>query len=150
MGVRWENELESTAASLKDEGIGGQGRELRINSALRNYKTLRRLITRLPWLEVDFTPASQMWISPKCGEYDGMKFQLILSDTRRLRNEFSFPMRNSSSWCNSECAPTRLVPLSDDIFLGRPRYATNLRMASMKSSVMRSETNSKCMALVVN
>ena len=56
--------------------------------------------------------------------------------------------RNRYSSCRLFLAPTKLVPLSEWMALGRPRLEMNLFKAAMKASVVRSLTISICTALV--
>ena len=50
---------------------------------------------------------------------------------------------------NSFSAPTKFVPLSDQIVLGVPRRAMNRSMPMTQELVSRDGTNSRCTALVV-
>ena len=83
-----------------------------------------------------------------------------------LRREFPFDVRGGTkvgeSLCMSRClrkafnstssraAPTKLVPWSLHITDGFPLLAINRRRVAMNEAVVKSETNSKCTALVRN
>lgn len=49
----------------------------------------------------------------------------------------------------SNCALTKLNPLSEKFWLGFPRRAINFLKAAVNASLVRSEKISKCLALVV-
>uniref|UniRef100_A0A8D8LD12 (northern house mosquito) hypothetical protein n=1 Tax=Culex pipiens TaxID=7175 RepID=A0A8D8LD12_CULPI len=105
-------------------------------------------MTRRMWCLAERTAASHK--PPKCGPLGGLNDQRISLLAQSLKT-FSWCCLSRSS-VNNSCslfrAPTKLVPLSDQISATGPLREVNRCKACRKRSVERSDTSSRCTALV--
>ena len=95
-----------------------------------------------------FTAASHK--PPKCGACLGVNFHLMLKVVQKSEGSFceSFCLKNDFNSPSSLAAPTKLVPWSIHITDGFPLLAINRRRVAMNEAVVKSDTYSKCTALV--
>ena len=104
--------------------------------------------TRSKWNFIDLTAASHS--PPKCGAHSGINLHSM--HWAEQKHEMSLwvfcLLKNLYISFNSWLAPVKLVPWSLKIRLGLPRQAIKRLSEVMKASVVRSETGSKCTALL--
>uniref|UniRef100_A0A8D8J0C8 (northern house mosquito) hypothetical protein n=1 Tax=Culex pipiens TaxID=7175 RepID=A0A8D8J0C8_CULPI len=92
------------------------------------------------------TAASQ--IPPMCGAEGGLKVHLMPRLDKNRAASLPLDWICSTNSCRTRSAPTKLVPLSDQISTGYPRRDTNRLRTLMKVFVDKSLATSRCTALV--
>lgn len=93
----------------------------------------------------DFIPASHR--PPKCGALGGIKCHCMFLFAK-LSAITDCVKVDCNNFLNSLLAPMKFDPLSEWIFVGKPRLAANLLKAAMNACVDMSLTASMCTAFV--
>ena len=104
-------------------------------------------IVRLKWCFALFIPASHK--PPKWGALGNIKFHSIKRPAAAACKEtWYFALKIFCNFPSSDCEPVKFVALSEYNFLGQPRRDVKRRNAAIQEFVVRSDTSSKCIALL--